>query len=525
VAGPQRGRDPAAQAATAAARAATAAAAGSTFAEAEQIHLTFGADPSTEMAVSWVTPSPVADPRVVARLVASGVTEGVDLPEPATGVAVEAAATTRQFTDAHTGGSVLIHHALLTGLEPDRRYTYEIHGTRADLPGAGRSAGSFDAGGRRAGAGAGAPGGTLRTAPAGRAAFTFTSVGDQGSPNPVDSFGSPFAAKVTAGLERIAPMLHLATGDLSYANMSDDRVRTWRNWFAAIEPSASRRPWMPAAGNHEVELGNGPLGFGSYQARFRLPDSGEPDVTAGLWYTFAVGGVRFVALDADDVCYQPGEPALYLRGYSGGRQTAWLERTLKDARSDPGTDWIVVFTHQAFASTAALQNGCDLGIREEWGPLFDAYGVDLVLCGHDHHYERTHPVRGTLPASPTLTPRPVATRTDVIDTTQGTVHVLVGFGGAEHPSNEHLFDPPAASVVVGVRPDESGGGLSSVRIVEPAAWSAVRGLAHAYGFARFDVDPGKPGGLTTIRATVYDVTGDEPVAFDHFTLTRPRADA
>ncbi|MGF7235519.1 MAG: purple acid phosphatase family protein, partial [Frankia sp.] len=461
----------------------------------EQLHLTFGSDPAREMAVSWVTREPTTLLRVVAtpddpatepahpepahpgsahpgsaqpgweRGPGSGAHSGSerDLGGPPAGArgsvgpSVEATAATRPFVEAQTGERAFMHHALLVGLEPDRRYRYTVEGGR---------------------------GGTLRTAPAGRAAFTFTSVGDHGSPNPADRFGSPAGARVTAGIGAVDPLFHLVTGDLSYANMSDDRMRTWRNWFTSIEPSASHRPWMPIAGNHEVELGNGPLGYDSYQARFLLPDNGEDPATAGLWYTFRVGGARFIALNADDVCYQPCEPQLYLRGYSDGRQTAWLERTLKSARADPDTDWIIVFTHQAFASTAARQNGCDLGIREEWGPLFDAYEVDLVLCGHDHHYERTHPVRGPVAGSPTRTPQVVATRTDVIDTTSGTVHALVGFGGADNPSNENLFDPPSASVIVGVEPREEEATMRAARLIEPAPWSAVRGLRHPNGFAR-----------------------------------------
>ena len=42
-------------------------------------------------------------------------------------------------------------------------------------------------------------------------------------------------------------------------------------------------------------------------------------------------------------------------------------------------------------------------------PLFDKYNVDLVVCGHEHHYERSHPIRGQ-EANRTLTPKPAATR-------------------------------------------------------------------------------------------------------------------
>ena len=130
-----------------------------------------------------------------------------------------------------------------------------------------------------------------------------------------------------------------------------------------------------------------------------------------------MGSALFVSLDADDVVYQDagplvsgpaaltpaastGNPAiapgtsLYVRGYSGGAQTAWLRRTLAGARADRSVDWIIVQMHQDACSSSATGNGSDLGIREQWLPLFDEYQVDLVLCGHDHDYERSFPVRG-----------------------------------------------------------------------------------------------------------------------------------
>jgi hypothetical protein len=64
-------------------------------------------------------------------------------------------------------------------------------------------------------------------------------------------------------------------------------------------------------------------------------------------------------------------------------------------------------------------------------------------------------------------------------------------------------------------------------VQEPAAWSAVRNAAHAYGFAAFAVDPGaRPGGFTTMTVTYYDVVGtDGRIApFETFILRRPRRD-
>jgi len=284
---------------------------------------------------------------------------------------------------------------------------------------------------------------------------------------------------------------------------------------------------MPSAGNHENERGNGPIGYAAYQTYFEVPAApGQTDTTRGLWYSFTAGSVRVISIANDDVCYQDGGDS-YVRGYSGGAQKAWLEQELARARQDTSVDWIVVCMHQVAVSTADRFNGADLGIRQEWVPLFDRYGVDLVVCGHEHHYERSHPIRGH-EANATLTPVPTGARTDVVDTTLGTVHMVLGGGGTSAPSNQLFFDPPQCRVITAVGPaDPVTGKRPPVYVTEPAPWSAVRDSAHSYGFAAFAVDPGtRPGGATTMTVTYYDVTGVEGQlsAFETFTLRRPRRD-
>lgn len=322
-------------------------------------------------------------------------------------------------------------------------------------------------------------------------------------------------------------MFHLFNGDLCYANLAEDRIRTWWDFWTNNSRSARNRPWMPSPGNHENELGNGPIGYQAYQTYFCVPEaSGQTETTRGLWYVFTAGSVRAISVANDDICYQHGGDS-YVRGYSEGAQKVWLERVLAEARGDRAIDWIVVCMHQVAISSVDKFNGADLGIREEWVPLFDKYGVDLVVCGHEHHYERSHPIRGR-EANETLTPRPVASATDVIDTTQGTVHMVFGRGGTSLPSNELFFNPPQCRVITAVGPpDPKSGKRPPIYVKELAPWSAVRNAAHAYGFACFTVDPGtRRGGVTEINVTYYDVIGtDGQIApFESFTLRRPRRD-
>jgi 3',5'-cyclic AMP phosphodiesterase CpdA len=313
----------------------------------------------------------------------------------------------------------------------------------------------------------------------------------------------------------------------TYANIAEDRVRSWWDFWGNNSRSARNRPWMPCAGNHENELGNGPIGYRAYQTFFMLPEaSGHTDLTHGLWYAFTAGSVRVISLANDDIVYQDSGNS-YVRGYSAGAQKAWLEQELARTRADSGVDWIVVCMHQTAISTADKFNGADLGIREQWLPLFDRYNVDLVVCGHEHHYERSHPIRGR-EENRTLTPKPASRATDVIDTSRGAVHMVMGGGGTSAPSNKLLFDPPACRVIVAVsEPDVRTGKRPPVYVMEGAPWSATRNGGDAYGFAAFALDPGtEPGGLTRMSVVYYNVSGPggRLTPFETFTLQRPRRD-
>jgi hypothetical protein len=150
------------------------------------------------------------------------------------------------------------------------------------------------------------------------------------------------------------------------------------------------------------------------------------------------------------------------------------------------------------------------------------------VCGHEHHYERCHPIRGHQ-RNATLTPIPASTRTDVIDTSKGTVHMVLGGGGTSVPTNWAFYDPPQCRVIVGVGPpDPVRGKRPEIYVKEDAPWSAVRDKTHPYGFAAFTVDPGtRSRGITSMEVTYYNVLGPEGQIepFERFTLQRPRNDA
>ena len=469
----------------------------------EGLHLTFGPDPATQMVVSWTTHSSVRRPRV-----SFGTLDGGH------GRVVEADTTT--YVDGVSKQEIYAHHATLTGLKPGAYYTYAaLHdGGRPDA-------------------------GTFQTASRGRFPFTFTSFGDQSVPQvtwqpdgkggftvALNANNTPANADIVSGIEQVDPLFHLLNGDLCYANLDPDRPRTWNAFFANNTRSARYRAWMPAAGNHENEKGNGPIGYGAYQTYFKLPGNGADAEFSGLWYAFSVGSVRVISLNNDDVALQDGGDS-YVSGYSGGAQKKWLENQLAKARSSKDIDWIVVCMHQVIISSSDA-NGSDVGIRAQWGPLFDKYEVDLVVCGHEHDYERSFPVRGVVSGTETLTPNPASTNKTVIDSSKGTTHMVLGGGGVSGTTNQAFFPANKGKVITAVGAPPAGGGKRpSTYVFEETPWSAFRDAEHPYGFAAFTVDPGSgPGAETRIYVTYYNVTipTGEITPLETFTLQRRRSD-
>jgi Calcineurin-like phosphoesterase/Purple acid Phosphatase, N-terminal domain len=495
----------------------------------EQIHLTWGDDPTRSVVVSWASAAQAINPRVHhgdSRFFGSTVP-----------------AVQRTYTDGLNGQTVFTYHARLEGLRPDSLVHYSVS---ADNDGNGEQ--PFTA--------------TFRTAPRGRVPFRWTSYGDLATPVTAWVLSSPQSAYAVQAVERFEPLFHLLNGDLCYANLNPTvQPAVWADFGNNNQASASLRPWMPCPGNHEIEFNNGDQGFTSYLTRYTLPDNGTP--FRGRWYSFRVGSAVFISLSADDVIYQDGaafvagpaalvpaastgNPAIepgtsfYVHGYSGGVQTRWLERTLREASEDEGVDWIVVQMHQDALSSSKTGNGSDLGLRETWLPLFDRYGVDLVLCGHDHDYERSWPVRGcnhnagtdagSGATVDTRQPNPVTTTPmadGTFDTRHGTIHLILGGGGTSAPLDVYGVDasnglPQAKVFTKANRPVPGTAAGTFVRhaadALEDAVWSAQRDTGTGYGIAVFDLDPGVPGGKTSITVRYYHAPGADKVPTSDYEL-------
>jgi acid phosphatase type 7 len=269
-------------------------------------------------------------------------------------------AGTRLVSAATTGMSIdyYQHEARVTGLAARTTYSYELQHDGADAT----------------------PGITDRfsTAPLPDASTTrFIVFGDSG-------IGSTPQRQLAGLMSNDTFDLALHTGDLAYGTASttgDATYQRYHDWFFDIYRNWLRRVAIfPALGNHDARSTN--AHGRAYRDLFVLPANGAssafPD-HAERFYSFDWGPVHFVALDTE----------LALQDATRRQaQLDWLAADLT-ASSQP---WKVAYFHRSPYS-AGGEHGSDLLVRQTFGPVFEAHGVQLVLSAHEHDYERTHPQR------------------------------------------------------------------------------------------------------------------------------------
>lgn len=432
------------------------------------LHLTYGSDAAREVVVSWSTPESVTRPRLLLGDTSGQLSQVVDAESVSS-----------------PGLETVQHHVRLTGLDPSSSYFYQVahDGARSEqfdfstaVPLNGRN---------------GRP-------------VRFTAFGDQGTSD----------GKVAPVLRTIAdfhPDLHLHVGDLSYASSSGGLRASeaidslyvpslWETWLADIQPVAARIPWMPVLGNHEMEPTGSELGYESFFARFKPPTNGAQGMPGATW-SLRMGNVAFVALDGNDASAEIPRN----RDYLGGEQERWLDETLSRLRADDDVDWIVVgFHHCAYCSS--VRHGSDAGVRDRWTPLFDRHQVDVVINGHNHMYERTHPLRGgqvTKPAPKGATVQPA---------TDGTTYLVSGLAEEDEPLPDHSTGPVAGLT-------HYTGTDFGLRVPEATPWSAVVDELSPIVICA-EATPADHRGATTLRLRSVDATTGTVV--DHVNLERLR---
>ena len=367
--------------------------------------------------------------------------------------------------------------AAVDGLQPATTYTYTLTMNGADLT---SGADQFV------------------TAPLpGTGTTRFIAFGDSG----IGSAEQHTLASLMAA-DRFDLILH--TGDIVYGTTATTGPATdtgYQQWFFDIyRDLLRRRPVFPTIGNHDDALANGR----AYRDVFVLAEEGAsasyPD-HAERFYSFDYGRVHFVSLDTETAFLDPARRQV---------QIDWLKADLAATTQQ----WKVVFFHRPPYSTG-FEHGSDLTIRAAFNPIFEQYGVQLVLNGHDHDYERTLPMK--------VSSDPAAQPVTYIVTGGGGAKLYTVTGGsftAVARSAYHYVRAEASECQLTLQPIGLGGVAFDTLTLErcgttptpteivvyakdvPAAnivgadWSLAADSAAAAGFALKEVDRGRAKVLT-----------------------------
>jgi len=174
-------------------------------------------------------------------------------------------------------------------------------------------------------------------------------------------------------LHDVNPDLVLLAGDLSYADAFQQR---WDTWGRLMEPLMSHKLSLFCNADHELNVGNEQnIGY-----LFRYPAPFEESNSPSFeYYSYKTGPLHIIALGS------------YTVFNHSSVQYRWLEQEL--ARIDRRrTPWVLVMLHVPWYCSNFVHIGEGLLMRESMEPLLYKYGVDIVLTGHVHAYERTFPV-------------------------------------------------------------------------------------------------------------------------------------
>jgi 3',5'-cyclic AMP phosphodiesterase CpdA len=267
------------------------------------------------------------------------------------------------------------HEATLVGLTPHTKYYYRIKGAEGILAG-------------------GDEGHSFVSSPiAGDESFKIWVVGDSGSSGYLESGEDSGQAAVRDAFLAQHPAgsvpLFLMLGDNAYITGTDSEYQ--QGVFNVYQRVMRASVTWPTQGNHDL-AGN------AYYSVFTLPtkaESGGLSTGTEQYYSFDYAHVHCISLNSEAATSSLRSSMLL-----------WLKEDL----ASHNKEWTIAFWHHPPYTKGSHDSddnhdseGRMAWMRETVLPLLESYGVDLVLSGHSHSYERSKFIDGHYGASPTFT--------------------------------------------------------------------------------------------------------------------------
>jgi predicted phosphodiesterase len=211
--------------------------------------------------------------------------------------------------------------------------------------------------------------------------------------------------KTVSNIRSKNPERVLGLGDYSYKSTADC-------WLAIVDPIDEKI--KITIGNHD-DISSSLLN--QYMSHFSLSKQ---------YYSFDYQNAHFVVLSTEQTSSSP--------------QYNFVKSDLAKASSNSNIDWIIVYMHKPLYTSPSRHTG-ESTMRDKYHPLFDQYGVDFVLYGHNHAYERSYPLKYNK-ASPSIPIITSSTKGSYNDP-QGQIFATVGTSG----QSIYLYDSKSWYIV------------------------------------------------------------------------------
>lgn len=186
-------------------------------------------------------------------------------------------------------------------------------------------------------------------------------------------------------------------GDNAYNDGTDAEFQA--KFFNVYKDELLRKyPLYTAPGNHDYHDADFTAEHArnthqtAYYQNFSMPLNGEAGGIASQsqsFYSFDVGNIHFISLDS----YGKEDSKYYLYDREGP-QVQWVKR---DLAANKNKGWVIAFWHHPPYSMGSHNSDKEselVHIRENFIKVLEDEGVDLVLCGHSHNYERSKLMQG-----------------------------------------------------------------------------------------------------------------------------------
>jgi hypothetical protein len=186
--------------------------------------------------------------------------------------------------------------------------------------------------------------------------------------------------------------LWLMLGDNAYDAGTD--VEFQEAVFDAYPATLRTSVLWPTLGNHDTAQSTAFVDTYPYFSMFTLPKNAEAGgIASGTehYYSFDFGNIHFICLDS-----------MTANRATNGAMANWLREDLDSTLRE----WIIAYWHHPPYSKGSHDSDADpilTAMRANFLPILEAGGVDLVMAGHSHSYERSFLIDGHYEISSTFT--------------------------------------------------------------------------------------------------------------------------